>query len=276
MKVKDCHIKKIFFYAVLLLMSLLQMQCKSYELQVVTSDNNNNECFEPTLIVDSCIVEHQYEGKKSKTLLRIEITGDNQSVPQWAFAIVPSLVEVKLSPKIQTIEDNAFFSCKQLVKINLHDIDMVGENSFKNSALEEVDLSQAKIIKEFAFANCTALRNVVLFNKLETIGDFAFSGDTSLPSCYIPAGNIGDGAFMGCSKLAEIKFGKVISIGNAAFLDCKSLSHVVIPSTIKSVGSDAFAGCTNLKDVIINSRDTQIAKNAFEKDVVITYKTDNQ
>ncbi len=77
---------------------------------------------------------------------------------------------------------------------------------------------------------------------------------------------------MGCSHLEHITLGKVVSIGNAAFLDCNSLSSLVIPSSVKSIGNEAFVGCTNLKEVIVNSRDTKIAEDAFAKNVIITYK----
>lgn len=261
-------------YASFVLIPLTLCQCKPQE-QLLAKTDGWVEAFEPTLVVDSPMVAHQYEGNDARELLLVEIEGDNQAIPQWAFAIVPSLVGVKLNPGIRTIEDNAFFSCKKLAWINLNNVWKIGENSFKNTALETINLSKAVVIKEFAFANCTALRDIILSNKLKSIGDFAFSGDTALVSCHIPSGDIGASAFMGCYNLKHVSFGKANSIGNASFLDCKSLIHVVIPPTIKSIGTNAFSGCTNLKEAVIISKDTKIAENAFEKDVTITYKTDN-
>lgn len=266
--------KRAFFYVVCLLLALIQLQCKSQDMQAAKSDIEE-DLFRPTLIIDSCIAEHQYEGVESKNLMRIEVKGNNQSIPQWAFAIVPSLMEVRLSPSVHTIEDNAFFSCKLLSRINLSNVDTIGENSFKNTAIEEINLSNAKLLKEFAFANCTSLRTVKLSNTLDSIGDFAFSGDTALVSCYFPAGHIGAGAFMGCSRLEEISFGKVLSIGKAAFLGCRSLTHVVIPSAMKSIGKEAFVGCENLKEAIICSPNTEIADGAFDNNVIIIYKNRN-
>lgn len=268
-KKKCSPANKCIVHVVVLLMTLLQLQCRSHDFQVVQSGNNEKE-FAPTLVIDSCMVERQYEGKDSTILVRVKITGENKTIPQWAFAVVSSLEEVKLDCQIKTIEDNAFFSCKKLGRINLNDIYTIGENSFKNSAIEKVDLSHANTIKDFAFANCMALRDVVFSDKLETIGDFAFSGDTSLVSCHVPAGNIGVGAFMGCSKLEDISFGNVVSIGESSFLDCTSLTKVVIPATVKSIGKDAFAGCISLKQVVIESEDTTIADGAFENTVIIT------
>ena len=127
-------------------------------------------------------------------------------------------------------------------------------------------------IKEFAFSNCLKLKKIKFSDRLKTIGDFAFSGDSALVKCHIPSGEIGAGAFMGCSKLAQISFGKVVSISRAAFFDCVSINSVVIPSTMKEIGNEAFLGCINLKEVTVNSHNTKIAEDAFAPDVIITYK----
>lgn len=248
----------------------LFVHCKSHEYPVV-SVNSEVLIHQPSMIIIKELVEHQYEGSESIELARIEIAGENK-VPQWAFAIVPILEEVKLSSKVKVLDDNAFFSCKKLSKINLNDVEVVGENCFKFSALEDVNLTSGQNIKEFAFSNCIKLRKIKFSNNLKTIGDFAFSGDSALVKCHIPSGEIGASAFMGCTKMEQISFGEVVSIGNAAFLDCTSLTSVIIPSTMKEIGNEAFFGCVNLKEVIVNGHDTKIADNAFPKNVVITYK----
>lgn len=245
-------------------------QCKTYKIQSVSSETTNT--YTPTLVINSILAEHQYEGSDSDKLARIEITGKIKSIPQWAFAIVPTLEEVKLATNVKILDDNAFFSCKKLKKINLNNVESIGENCFKFSVLEDVNLKKARIIKEFAFSNCSYLKRIKFSENLKVIGEFAFSGDTALVTCHIPSGEIEASAFMGCSHLKQITFGKVVAIGNAAFLDCNSLSSLVIPSSVKRIGNEAFAGCTNLKEVTVSNRDTQIAENAFAKDVIITYK----
>lgn len=271
MKEQTGKFLNMLLYVVFLLTFFVLLQCKSYEPQVIEGDKSW-KIFQPTLMIDSCIVERQYEGKTSTDLTRVYVNGGNKSIPQWAFAVVPSLEDVRLSPDIQSIGDNAFFSCKKLARINLENVDTIGENSFKNTALENINLSRAKIIKEFAFANCTLLHRIKFSDNLDSIEDFAFSGDTALVSCHLPAGCIGTGAFMGCSMLKEVFLGNVLIIGDAAFLDCKSLTHVVIPASVKSIGNDAFAGCINLKDATICGKETKIAENAFEKNVIISKK----
>ena len=256
---------------IFIVLASLFVHCKSQEHQVVLA--NANALTQATnMIVIKKIVEHQYEGIDSAGFTRIELAGDIISVPQWAFAIVPTLEEVKLAPNIKLLDDNAFFSCKKLSKINLNNIEVVGENCFKFSNLEDISLIGAHEIKEFAFSNCLKLKKIKFSDRLNTIGDFAFSGDSALVKCHIPSGEIGAGAFMGCSKLEQISFGKVVSISRAAFLDCVSVNSVVIPSTVKEIGNEAFLGCINLKEVIVNSHNTKIAEDAFAPNVIITYK----
>lgn len=257
-------------FITLLIIPIVVGQCKSYVPQGSLL-RNDSILWTPTLIIDSCIVEHQYEGNESETLKRIELTGNIQAVPQWSFAITPSLEEVLLSSDIKTIGDNAFFSCKKLTKINLSHIESFGENCFKLSNLEEVDLSSAIKVGEFAFANCPNLRKVEFSNDLDDIGDFAFWGDSALCGCSIPAGKIGACAFMGCVNLEWLLLGQVESIGDASFLGCVSLKSVVVPASVKVIGREAFLGCKSLKEVTINGSETQIANDAFEKDVIINY-----
>lgn len=263
-------------YFISLTFVLTMIQCKTQTSIRVATSQNNEMVYAPTLIIDSCLTEHQFEGKDNKELIRVEISSGVKVIPQWAFAIVPVLEEAKLNPDVKILDDNAFFSCKKLKKINLNNVESIGENCFKFSALEDVNLAKATSIKEFAFSNCSYLKSIKFSENLKAIGEFAFSGDSALVTCHIPSGNIGASAFMGCSNLEQISLGKVVSIGNAAFLDCNSLSSLVIPSSVKSIGNEAFVGCTNLKEVIVNNRDTKIAEDAFAKNVIITYKTDKQ
>ena len=101
---------------IFIVLASLFVHCKSQEHQVVLA----NALTQATnMIVIKKIVEHQYEGIDSAGFTRIELAGDIISVPQWAFAIVPTLEEVKLAPNIKLLDDNAFFSCKKLSKINL-------------------------------------------------------------------------------------------------------------------------------------------------------------
>ena len=61
-----------------------------------------------------------------------------------------------------------------------------------------------------------------------------------------------DLAFSFCRSLSEIVIpSSVTSIGDSAFLGCCFLSEIVIPSSVTSIGKDAFFGCSSLKYISI-------------------------
>ena len=103
------------------------------------------------------------------------------------------------------------------------------------------------------------------------IGNYAFSGCTSLKEVSLPDGltKIGDNAFNKCKSLTSITVPKsVTSIGYYAFADCTSLKSAVIEANSKklfetTIGDCAFSGCTSLTDVTIPGNVTSIGDYAF-------------
>lgn len=55
----------------------------------------------------------------------------------------------------------------------------------------------------------------------------------------------------------------VTSIGNSAFVNCKGLTSVSIPSSVTSIGSFAFSNNANLTNITIPSNVTSIESHAF-------------
>ena len=53
------------------------------------------------------------------------------------------------------------------------------------------------------------------------------------------------------------------SIGDSAFLDCRSLSEIVIPSSVTSIGKYAFSSCDSLSEIVIPPSVTSIGDRAF-------------
>ena len=73
-----------------------------------------------------------------------------------------------------------------------------------------------------------------------------------------------DLAFWGCRSLSEIVIpSSVTSIGDYAFSYCHSLSEIVIPSSVTSIGDHAFFDCCSLSEIVIPSSVTSIGKGAF-------------
>jgi hypothetical protein len=103
-------------------------------------------------------------------------------------------------------------------------------------------------------------------NSVNTIGDIAFDGCTSLTNVTIGTNvtNIGDWAFQYCTNLTSVAIGtNVTRIGNYAFYYCSSLINVTIPNSVTGIGNYAFVGCSSLTSIAIPAGVTTIGDFAF-------------
>lgn len=89
-------------------------------------------------------------------------------------------------------------------------------------------------------------------SSVTSIGDYAFSGCTSLMSVVIPDSvtNIGNSAFSGCGSLTSVTIpDSVTSIGGSAFSSCSNLRSVTIGNGVTSIGGYVFYGCSGLINI---------------------------
>ena len=77
--------------------------------------------------------------------------------------------------------------------------------------------------------------------------------------------SIGNYAFSGCSSLTSCTIGSgVTSIGSDAFSNCKSLSSIEIPNSVTSIGNYAFLYCSGLTSITVNAvTPPKLGGNAF-------------
>ena len=152
-------------------------------------------------------------------------------------------------------------------------------------------------------SGCTALESVTIPGSVESIGESAFYGCTSLNAVHIEdlagwceitfvneaanplyyAGNIycggslvtnlvipdgvtaiSDFAFLGCSGLTSLELAaSVESIGDYTFAMCSGIRELVTSDTLLSIGMGAFLECTGLESVTIGMAVTTIGSHAF-------------
>jgi len=128
--------------------------------------------------------------------------------------------------------------------------------------------SQLEYIGEYAFSGCTSLENIIIPSSVITIDYHAFSSCTSLKSVTFEEGSslqtIGSSAFSGCTSLESITIpNSVTSIGGYTFSSCTSLENIIIPSSVITIDYHAFSSCTSLENIIIPSSVSSIGEDAF-------------
>lgn len=93
-------------------------------------------------------------------------------------------------------------------------------------------------------------------------GDYYYEGYGD--GCYTSNDIIGKYAFLRCRSLTSVIIpSSVTSIGESAFCGCSSLTSVNIPSSLASIGCGIFLGCSSLTSVDIPSSVTEIGESAF-------------
>ena len=139
--------------------------------------------------------------------------------------------------------------------------------SFRNQKIESYIIPDSVTsIGDYAFSGCSSLSNIVIPDCVTDIGKCAFSHCSSLSNIVIPDSvtSIGNDAFLRCSSLSnKVISDSVTSIGNGSFLGCSSLSNIVIPDSVTSIGNDAFSDCSSLSSIVIPDSVTDIGNDAF-------------
>ena len=222
------------------------------------------------------------------------------SIGEWAFGDCSSLSDIVIPTSITSIGDKAFMGCRSLSEIVLpSSVTSIGNHAFCGcSSLSDIVIpTSITSIGNRAFNGCSSLSDIVIPSSVTSIGDCAFLGCSSLKYISIPKSVIclngnpiadwdgkleclspnfiyEDDVLFNKDKSKIISFKNqniesyviptgIISIGNSAFLGCRSLSDIVIPSSVTSIGSGAFWECRSLSDIVIPSSVTCIGDNAF-------------
>ncbi len=205
------------------------------------------------------------------SLKEVTITGGN--ILYGAFYNCGNIETINIPDSVTSIGDYAFYGCDSLESITIPDsVTSIGEDAFSYcSSLTSITIPDSVTsIGSSAFWGCSSLKSVHI-SDIAAWCKIDFSYSSSNPLYYaknlylngelvtelvIPEGVtiIGDYAFSGCSSLTSITIpDSVTSIGSHAFDCCSSLTSITIPDSVTSIGSYAFDNCYKLIEVINHS-----------------------
>ncbi len=191
-----------------------------------------------------------------------------------------NVTSVTIPCSVTKIYGGAFKSTSSLTRVGISDLSAWCNIEFENASSNP--LSHAHL-----YLNDEEVKDLIIPNSVNNIGDYAFYSCTGLTSVDIPnsVNSIGSNAFQGCYGLTNVKLHcksiynwfselsnisnvilgeEVESINNGAFWKCSGLTSVIIPNSVTSIGSSAFASCGRLESVIIGTGVQSIGLYVFE------------
>lgn len=221
-----------------------------------------------------------------RSLKNIVLPSGLNQIGSNAFASCTGLETVKIGEGLRETGDGLFASCSSLKTAELPaSLNKMGLNTFSGcTSLTSVAFaagSQLEMIREGTFNGCSSLERFTIPASVTSIearpvDDYgwvhehyaAFQGCTSLKSVVFEEGSkcklIGAGAFMGCKQLEAISIPSAVSsLGESAFAGCEAIEEIVIPATATVYGDDLFNGCISLSRVVLNDRATALSKGMF-------------
>ena len=169
-----------------------------------------------------------------------------------------------------------FKNCKNLATINWNGYNPKRLNNSTFWGCEKITWSQVpQSVEELGadcFAYCSSLTSVDLKN-IKKMDKEVFR-NTPLTSVEWPAAitEIPAGTFLTCTSLTSITgiasqpgaWDNITKIGEDAFNECKALTTIKLPNSLKTLDKQAFRSCWNLKNVEYSNQLETIGEGAFQ------------
>lgn len=217
-------------------------------------DNCFKGCTSLEQNINSSVVEigtEAFSGSNIKDVILRGAIDRSLHVSKNAFANCASLehVSIQIPEKIEySFDEGVFSGCTALTNVQFGGTAFSDEMFSGCTSLVTVTAKNITDVGARAFADCTALESFVLGEKgvFLNIYDYAFENCTSLKETYCSTETRmkGDGQYCGCSSITSAN---VITLTAYMFKDCINLSDITgIPDDMGIVPDYALYGCKKI------------------------------
>lgn len=200
--------------------------------------------------------------KNNADIKSVVIGSGVTSIGSEAFEKCYNLSSLTISDTVTYIGRRAFFNCESLNSITIPDgVIRIGEHAFEGTGYYNTAENWENNALYIGKALIAGGRNGEY-----RMSDYIYEGEVEGIYAVKPGTKvIADWAFYQCKKLTGITLPESLkAIGSDVFRDCSSLTEVVIPEGVASINGDCFINCTSLKSVTIPNSVTNIAYGAFK------------
>lgn len=191
------------------------------------------------------------------------------ALPELCFYMCSNLTRITLPKNMTTIGKSALSFSNISSIIIPAGVTEIKPKAFLGSGLTSITIpTGVTSIADSVFYNCRSLEDAVFDtpSRVETIGDAAFLGCTSLSYITIPSSvtTISDSLFYSCTALTTVNIPNgVKTIGDHAF-SCTSLRTFTIPASVTRIKNFAFNTCgANLVRINCNPKNPPVLEGVF-------------
>ena len=243
--------------------------------------NGKLECLSPNFVYEDDVLFNKDKSRiisfRNQNVKSYVIPSGVTSIGDSAFSYCRSLSEIVIPSSVTSIGKGAFYCCDSLSEIVIpSSVTSIGDSAFWGcySLSEIVIPSSVTSIGDRAFSFCSSLKYISIPKSVICLNGNPFAEWNGKLECLSPNFVFEDDILFNKDKSRIISFrnqkiksyvipSSVTSIGNSAFLDCRSLSEIVIPSSVTSIGDRAFSSCDSLSEIVIPSSVISIGDSAF-------------
>lgn len=175
------------------------------------------------------------------------------------FQSCPLLESVTIPSSVTNIKYGAFSSCPNLKNVYIDDISAWCETTFGNV------MSNPLYSAEDIFLNGELVKNLEIPSNVKKVSAFAFFS-SSIETVKIHPGitEIEMCAFANCKNLTKVSLPSSLkNIDTAVFTQCPALSDIYIPYGVERIGDSAFDSCVSLKTITIPASVISIGYSTF-------------